>query len=467
MDIWSILGIDETAGVDAIRAAYSEKVKDHHPEDDPEGFMRVREAYKAAIRIASGRATGSAVGVPVAPAAQKARTAQPQPTEPQPTEPQPQADSANAFDFSRLSGEKAERAEETQPISLFDFSGLSGEKAERTEDKTPELVFDFSGVERASDEHFEREKKLADDFIARAAVLYKSRWRGKMRQWRELFASADKSLNRSEYFTWAFLDFLAMTPEIPEKARKMVVDPFAAELRGYWQGTLLWGEFDVATRKYLWEALQKDDFSVHLQRWGAAHFRLILTVIAVIALVAASVKYVNSTNKETLKNYEIIQISKEPMYVIWQDNRNKRDSPDEYLNLLGEIARNDFTIREPYIVYSDNSYRIPLMEEPERYLIKYSGGILLTGRNLSGVKTIIFAHTVMQGEQRYSIPQNAGFTIVRTYSMDIYYYDVESDMIIGIESLPAPKIEKEPSGRSVSLKPSDKDVLAAVEAHIG
>ena len=47
---WSILGIDPTNDVSAIKKAYAIKLKIYHPEDDPEGFQKLREAYEGAIK---------------------------------------------------------------------------------------------------------------------------------------------------------------------------------------------------------------------------------------------------------------------------------------------------------------------------------------------------------------------------------------------------------------------------------
>ncbi|MDR0443867.1 MAG: pentapeptide repeat-containing protein [Treponema sp.] len=53
MNIWAILGIKKTNDITVIRNAYSEKVKIVHPEDDPQGFAQLKDAYKAAIKAAS------------------------------------------------------------------------------------------------------------------------------------------------------------------------------------------------------------------------------------------------------------------------------------------------------------------------------------------------------------------------------------------------------------------------------
>lgn len=52
MNIWSVLGIEETKDKDLLKTAYREKLKDVNPEDDQQGFMRLREAYEEALRLA-------------------------------------------------------------------------------------------------------------------------------------------------------------------------------------------------------------------------------------------------------------------------------------------------------------------------------------------------------------------------------------------------------------------------------
>ncbi|MBL0642785.1 J domain-containing protein [Aeromonas veronii] len=50
MDIWQRLGLQETNDLAAIKRAYHIKLRDCHPEDDPEGFRLLREAYEEASR---------------------------------------------------------------------------------------------------------------------------------------------------------------------------------------------------------------------------------------------------------------------------------------------------------------------------------------------------------------------------------------------------------------------------------
>lgn len=52
---FQILGISETKEEEPIRSSYLALLKDTNPEDDPEGFKRLREAYEEALRSAAER----------------------------------------------------------------------------------------------------------------------------------------------------------------------------------------------------------------------------------------------------------------------------------------------------------------------------------------------------------------------------------------------------------------------------
>lgn len=52
MNIWDILGVEETKDKEQLKKAYRDKLKSVNPEDDPEGFMKLRSAYEETVRLA-------------------------------------------------------------------------------------------------------------------------------------------------------------------------------------------------------------------------------------------------------------------------------------------------------------------------------------------------------------------------------------------------------------------------------
>jgi curved DNA-binding protein CbpA len=56
MDPFAVLGLDENADDEAVRAAYLHALRLSPPDRDPEGFRRIREAYEA-LRDVESRLT--------------------------------------------------------------------------------------------------------------------------------------------------------------------------------------------------------------------------------------------------------------------------------------------------------------------------------------------------------------------------------------------------------------------------
>lgn len=83
-DIWSLLELEPTADISAIKRAYAKQARKYHPKEDPEGFLRLRQAYQTALDYAEN---GSAS----APNQQADSNAENAPTEPEPeAEPEPE-----------------------------------------------------------------------------------------------------------------------------------------------------------------------------------------------------------------------------------------------------------------------------------------------------------------------------------------------------------------------------------------
>jgi hypothetical protein len=60
MNVWQELGIAPTAEVREIRRAYAQRLRHTHPEDDPDGFQRLRAAYESALAAATSEVSAGA-----------------------------------------------------------------------------------------------------------------------------------------------------------------------------------------------------------------------------------------------------------------------------------------------------------------------------------------------------------------------------------------------------------------------
>lgn len=56
---WEILGIGETTDKEVITAAYRERLKETNPEENPKGFMALRQSYEEALEFAKSSAIGA------------------------------------------------------------------------------------------------------------------------------------------------------------------------------------------------------------------------------------------------------------------------------------------------------------------------------------------------------------------------------------------------------------------------
>ena len=57
-DIWTLLGIAPTSDRKTIRSAYAAQSRLHHPEEEPEYFVRLNQAYRQALDLARRGGTG-------------------------------------------------------------------------------------------------------------------------------------------------------------------------------------------------------------------------------------------------------------------------------------------------------------------------------------------------------------------------------------------------------------------------
>lgn len=111
LNIWNELGISPTKNVREIKKAYAAKSKLVHPEEHPEEFQKLHDAYKAALDIANSNVSFSPPAVKAEPTEQKI---------PEPVRATIEEEE-HSLDFSKISKEN-KTDEETEPEQNFDFN---------------------------------------------------------------------------------------------------------------------------------------------------------------------------------------------------------------------------------------------------------------------------------------------------------------------------------------------------------
>lgn len=125
---WSELGLDGPSSLNEIRRAYAQRTKETHPEDDPEGFQRLHEAYQAARAMAR---RGEPPAPPKPPNHPHMQHTQSPPPHNDPPPFQPASDVPNesgpSWDFEQIFAEEKQQREQQWRKKLQARTGLTDE----------------------------------------------------------------------------------------------------------------------------------------------------------------------------------------------------------------------------------------------------------------------------------------------------------------------------------------------------
>ncbi len=116
---WSELGLPGPADLSEVRRAYAERLKTTHPEEDPEGFQRLHEAYQQARCLARKGGRASYRPAPSQPQEQEERREEP------------------GWDYDELVAPEGEEEDEAgESVPDWDFEGIfSQQAAQRAEER--------------------------------------------------------------------------------------------------------------------------------------------------------------------------------------------------------------------------------------------------------------------------------------------------------------------------------------------
>lgn len=219
MNIWSLLGIEPTRDLAKIKAAYAAQVKVHHPEDDPEGFKRLRDAYKIATAMAKS-------GKP----------------EPQlPGEEYTEAQGQQGFDFANNQQKAQGPPQQEDMPEMAEGEGVNftfmaggepghepGKPGAQTGEPTEE--FDFAEAEQALQQN-QGQQKMADQMMQRIKEIYFDQKKRKSSSaWKKIFSSGDfLRMRESRYFVTEFVSFFRMEGGVPPGVWHRVFVPMLQE----------------------------------------------------------------------------------------------------------------------------------------------------------------------------------------------------------------------------------------------
>ena len=144
MNKWEILGIEPTHDVKLIRRRYAELVRLYHPEDQPEIYQQIVEAYQSALREARSKKTGQESG----------RSADSSTQQINEQENRTKNSATNSLDFESFeSEEKTEQVDTAQPsLDFGDVHETAASNETYKEPVDPSLNFETVNEDTSSQE---------------------------------------------------------------------------------------------------------------------------------------------------------------------------------------------------------------------------------------------------------------------------------------------------------------------------
>lgn len=226
---WSELGLSGPADLPEVRRAYAERLKTTHPEEDPEGFQRLHEAYRQARRLAREGGKGD----------------RPAPS-PQ-AEPDEGSNDAPDGDCGELLRTEEEPAGEPEPEkSGWDYEGIFTQEAvkrarawEEHAQERREAYFAKHGS-ASPEEARELERRWTSLEKALAAVEELSAGGASLYEWVGfLHSSVFFAVKGDGDFVAGLEDFLRRNPDLDEQVKQELSKAFGlrhGEVPPLWQG---------------------------------------------------------------------------------------------------------------------------------------------------------------------------------------------------------------------------------------
>ena len=187
---YKILGLESGASVEEVKEAYAKLSKEYHPEENPEEFQRIHEAYTTLTR--RGRRGNRAMVVESSPIE---KTAAPEVKE-----------SDLVFRDVQKSEEEVDEKDSVPELS-FGRSIKEAEKAQALEEEQTQSVFNFdASIEQAQKQEEEQFKQNIQKCIDELDVLFSPPNYNELKKFKEFFGRKEYE---KVFFSRPFIYYLA------------------------------------------------------------------------------------------------------------------------------------------------------------------------------------------------------------------------------------------------------------------
>jgi uncharacterized RDD family membrane protein YckC len=180
MNPWTLLQIDPTDDSRAIKRAYAKLLKQHRPDEDPDGFQRLHQAYKQALTMAEQGGPG-----PASPLAMESQQEESDP-------PAPDDNDEESSDFLRA-------AEDNPPPPNLDHFVIEAPEEERPPQPSPREVHRLDPLQEEASPRVDPVQIQRELLDRCEACLSQAKGRADPKQWQFLVADSlilDSGFNR-------------------------------------------------------------------------------------------------------------------------------------------------------------------------------------------------------------------------------------------------------------------------------
>lgn len=231
MNIWEILGIDRTTDLKEIKRAYAHRAKQWHPEEYPEEFQRLQNAYKWAKAYAQSGKSNTFSEQKIEEKITEEEKSEEKKTEEEKTKEERTGETETE---EEKTGEKETKEEKTEE-EITEEQKTEEEKIEQEEIRWENELSQFMDYDYSSVEEVEKRHKQQAQFWKDITYMIMNPWiRNNSKQWEDYFNLAEiRELFEEERFRFAFVKRICQEGSVNWHRRQIrFFDEFLKQFEG-------------------------------------------------------------------------------------------------------------------------------------------------------------------------------------------------------------------------------------------